>query len=58
MSKNKARFVLCEAKFTGKCKECSTRINEGENIVYDTQERKAYCVDCGNDLLEEHINAR
>ena len=35
------------SKFNQQCRECRDSIEEGDRIVYDPKERKAYCKSCG-----------
>lgn len=39
------------AKRDGECAECETELFEGEEIVWDPREFKAYCLPCGEELL-------
>lgn len=39
------------AKRDGECAECETELLEGEQIVWDPKEFKAYCLECGEELL-------
>ena len=41
------------AKKEGLCKECDGIILEGDRIVWDTTEYKAYCSDCGEEVAGE-----
>lgn len=45
------RYVRMEAKFDSHCEECEEDILEGDQMVYDTLERKAYCAECGESLI-------
>ncbi len=38
------------AKRDGDCWECFIPIAEGERIVWDARERRAYCSDCGEEV--------
>lgn len=44
------RYIQMQAKRDGKCSECSERIYERDDIIWDTKEYKAYCAVCGEDL--------
>ena len=35
------------AKFKGECVSCTRDIDEGERILFDFEEREAYCSKCG-----------
>jgi predicted RNA-binding Zn-ribbon protein involved in translation (DUF1610 family) len=35
------------AKFKGECVSCTRNIDEGERILFDFEEREAYCNRCG-----------
>jgi hypothetical protein len=35
------------AKFKGECVSCTRNIDEGERILFDFEEREAYCSKCG-----------
>lgn len=39
------------SKRGGECAECETELSEGDQIVWDPKEFKAYCLTCGEDLL-------
>jgi len=39
------------SKRNGVCSECEQDINEGDQIVWDPKEYKAYCMDCGDYML-------
>lgn len=39
------------AKFGSYCAGCNGDITIGERIVYDTEQRKAYCVACGVEMI-------
>ena len=39
------------AKRDGEYAECETELYEGEEIVWDPKEYKAYCIPCGEELL-------
>lgn len=41
------------AKRDGECAECEGDIREGERMVWDTTEFKAYCKDCGEEVEGE-----
>jgi ribosomal protein S27E len=43
------------ARFNSKCAGCGTELYEGDRIVYDYDERAAYCRVCGN--IEEEFQA-
>lgn len=45
------RPFIMKAKRDGQCTECDTDIFEGEEMVWDPKEFKAYCMDCGVDVL-------
>lgn len=47
---NDDRFIPMDARFNSKCRECEEDILEGDPIIYDTKEKKAYCVPCGKEL--------
>jgi hypothetical protein len=47
---NDDRYVAMKAKFDSKCRECRADIYKGDDILYDTKEKKVYCVECGRDL--------
>jgi len=38
------------AKYDGECAECEADIAVGDRIVYDPDERKAYCDVCGPEV--------
>lgn len=40
-----------KAKKDGKCAECRAEIYEGDKIVWDPKEYKAYCETCGEDVM-------
>lgn len=44
------RFYKMLSKVAGKC-ECEQDIRLSELIVWDSEEKKAYCYDCGIHLL-------
>lgn len=46
------RYIKMISKRDGECEECEDDILEGDMIVWDTQEFKAYCSDCGKDLCD------
>lgn len=48
---NDDRFVKMQARYDGHCTECETDILQGDDIVWDTKERKAYCDACGEEYL-------
>lgn len=35
------------AKYKGECASCTRNIDEGERILFDHEEREAYCSRCG-----------
>lgn len=35
----------------GECAECETEIFEGDQMIWDPKEHKAYCLSCGEDML-------
>jgi ribosomal protein S27E len=41
------------AKYNSNCAECESDIEEGERIVFDTETRKIYCNDCGEEVAGE-----
>lgn len=41
-----------QAKHDGECSECGEDILEGDDIVWDPHEGKAYCMNCGQELLD------
>jgi hypothetical protein len=43
-----------QAKRDGKCAECGYFIMEGDRMVWDTKENKAYCEQCGGDIIDGH----
>jgi len=43
----KADMNWITAKFKGECDSCTRNIDEGERILYDYEEREAYCSKCG-----------
>jgi hypothetical protein len=48
---NEDRFIQMEARYDGHCAECEEDIVEGDPIVWDIKERKAYCETCGKEYL-------
>lgn len=42
---------IMRAKRDGKCAECGEDLFEGDDIVWDPKERKAYCTTCGEEVL-------
>lgn len=38
------------AKKDGRCAECEDDIRQGDRIVWDSDEYKAYCKDCGEEV--------
>lgn len=40
------------AKFNSKCASCKEVIPKGVNIVYDPNEKKAYHLACGQDIMD------
>lgn len=42
--------IWMSAKYDSKCVECESDIYEDDRIVWDTNERKAYCSDCGKEV--------
>lgn len=40
-----------KAKRDGQCAECETELFEGEDIVWDPTNFKAYCAECGDEYL-------
>jgi hypothetical protein len=49
--KEDERFRWLDSKWDQKCTECEEGIFEGEKILYDFVERKAYCESCGEEWL-------
>lgn len=45
------RYVRMRAKYPGECFECEDDILEGDDMIWDTKDFKAYCTDCGEQLL-------
>ena len=45
------------AKFKGECISCTRNIDEGERILFDFEEREAYCSKCGERIKPEEIAA-
>lgn len=41
------------AKRDGECAECLIPHDEGDRIVWDPKEFKAYCLDCGEEVLPD-----
>ena len=41
------------AKHSGKCAECSEEIIEDDRMVWDRENKKAYCAGCGEELAGE-----
>jgi hypothetical protein len=39
------------AKRDGECAECEQELVEGDEIIWDPKEYKAYCIPCGEELL-------
>jgi ribosomal protein S27E len=48
---NDERFLTIEAKFNSKCHECEEDLYEGDNIIFDTKYKKAYCLKCGKEMM-------
>jgi RNase P subunit RPR2 len=47
------RYVKIASKLErSKCSECEEPIYEGDSIVWDIKERKAYCKECGEELMK------
>lgn len=47
------RFFKITARYEGRCIECRAEILEGDKIVWDRSERRVYCLECGEELLEQ-----
>lgn len=47
------RYVKMPARYAGTCKACKTIIRVGEPMVWDTDEKKAYCAECGMEHMME-----
>ncbi len=45
------------AKFSGPCAKCRCLLPAGKLIAYDVQDRKTYCVSCGENLEAERERA-
>lgn len=45
-------LVKITAKYDGKCKECREEIGAGDDVYFDTDERKVYCEPCGESLKD------
>jgi len=41
-----------KARFNSKCAKCGHEILKGINIIYVPDERKAYHLECGNDIMQ------
>jgi predicted SprT family Zn-dependent metalloprotease len=41
------------AKYDSQCAECEGRIEKGDRMVYDVEAHKAYCRECGRQLVGE-----
>lgn len=51
-NQNLDRYVKLASKLEqSRCSECCELIYEGDSIVWDIKERKAYCKECGEELL-------
>ena len=44
------RYFTMAAKFDSKCSECEAEIEKGDNMTFDSKDRKAYCSACGEEL--------
>jgi hypothetical protein len=42
---------LMTATQDGECAECEIEILEGDKMIWDPKEHKAYCESCGEDML-------
>jgi len=47
---DKAPFEMTATR-DGECVECEVEIFEGDKLIWDPKEHKAYCESCGEDLL-------
>lgn len=47
------RYVVITTRYACACKACRAPVKVGDKVVWDTQERKAYCMECGLELLED-----
>lgn len=45
------RYQKLPARYEGRCKSCSTKIRVGDPMVWDTDEKKAYCAECGMEMM-------
>lgn len=45
------RYVKSRAKFDSHCHECEGDIEQGDEYVFDTKYKKAYCMACGEEYL-------
>ena len=41
------------SKHDGQCAECAGEIFEDDRMVWDRENKKAYCADCGEELAGE-----
>lgn len=41
------------SKYHSRCTECHEVIDEGDRMLYDFKERKAYCADCGKEVEDD-----
>lgn len=48
------RYTKMPARYAGSCRECKAAIRVGEPMVWDGEEKKAYCAECG----AEHMLAQ
>jgi hypothetical protein len=46
------RFLAITAKFNSHCHECKEELFEGDNVIFDTKYKKAYCLECGKEQSE------
>ncbi len=51
---NPAPFWM-DAKRDGLCAECEGDIRQGDRMVWDAEEFKAYCKVCGEDVIGEDL---
>lgn len=42
-----------ESRYEGECANCEGDIDKGENVLYDSRERKVYCEECGDDIAPQ-----
>lgn len=50
--KYKEEAFRMTANRDGICAECEQDIKEGDRIVYDPRHGKAYCEECGKDIID------